>query len=348
MLILYLFLGHETGTLKKIEELKLFLSNMGPPFMVMTNHSEWFVFYKTKHNLVGVFYKQRTLPLSYGIRHGFTLRGHTAIVHFAGGDRFTTFLYDSRPTCTKGFCGSWMLYSALTGKLVAKVGRFCLGRPCHDDEGDEAYIINCLFDYLHSNQGTIIVMYRPKRLSGRKQKRSIVVSYRFVIVRGQIECTELQTLVKGRIVPLGETLKLYLRTFATPDPGEIFVIVKIRSNIYCYLFLLRKSNGFKKVEPFREKFPSELKLMGTRGFDPVMNRMLYMSRYLRTRINVIKAIQLDCDGKIIMTDHELNITYVREFKKWKNFAIDQTGHVFIMDLYQVSSAELYRVVPDIN
>jgi hypothetical protein len=113
------------------------------------------------------------------------------------------------------------------------------------------------------------------------------------------------------------------------------------------LFLLHKSNGFKKEEIFREKFPPELKLMGRREFDPVLKRMLYMSRSLRSRNYVIKAIQLDCDGKIIMIDHELNITYVREFKELKDFAIDQTGNVIIMDFPQASSAELYRAVPEI-
>jgi hypothetical protein len=334
-----------------MEDIKLLLSDMGTPFTVMlTNHTELLVFYKTKHKLVGVFYKQRTLRLSHGIRHGFTLRGHFGYVYLVGGERFTIFLYDSRPTVSgNGKCGSWMIYSALTGKLEAKVGRFCLGRPCHDDEGDAAYDINCLFDYLHSNQGTIFVTFGPLRLSGRKQKRSLVVSYRFVMVRGQIERTELQTLVKGRIVPLEEKATLYLMSFATPDPAEIFVWVNVKSNKYddYYVYLLHKSNGFKKEEIFMEKFPSELKSMGTRGFDPVINRMLYMSRSLQSRNPVIKAIQLDCDGKVIMTDHELNTTYVREFKNWKTFAVDQTGIVFIMDYPQASTAELYRVVPDI-
>jgi hypothetical protein len=348
MLILPLFLGHETGTLKKMKEIKLLLSDMGPPITVMTNHAEWIVFYKTKHKFVGVFYKQRTLSLSYEIRHGFTLRGHFAGVHVAGGDRLMVFLYDSRPTC-KGKCGSWMFYSALTGKLEAKIGRFCLARPCHDDEGDAAYSINCFFDYLYSNQATIIVGYRSIRLSGRKQIRSVVVSYRFVIVRGQIERTKLQTLVKGRIVPLEDKLTLLLRSLATPDPVDIFVVVNIASMKYddYYLYLLHKSNGFKKEEIFREKFPSELQSLGRREFDPVINRMLYMSHSLRSRNYLIKAIQLDCDGKIIITDHELNITYVWEFKRWEDFAVDQTGNVFIMDLQQASSAELYRVVPEI-
>jgi hypothetical protein len=351
MLILPLFLGHETGTLKKTEEIKLLLSDMGPPDdVMMTSYAEWLVFYKTKHKLVGVFYKKRTLPLSYGIRHGFTLRGHFTYAYNVGGDRFITFLYDYRPTCTKGACGSWMLYSARTGKLEAKVGRFCLGRPCHDDEGDEAYDISCFFDYLHSNQGTIIANYGSIRLSGRKQKRSIVVSYRFVMVRGQIERAELQTLVKSGIIPLEGALKLYLRTFATPDPGDIFVSVQIKSKMYedYYLYILHKSNGFKKEEIFREKFPSELKVMGKREFDPVMNRMFYMSRYLQSHNPVIKAIQLDCDGKVIIIDRELNITYVWEFKKWKGFAVDQTGNVFIIDFFQTPSAELYRVVPEIH
>jgi hypothetical protein len=138
-------------------------------------------------------------------------------------------------------------------------------------------------------------------------------------------------------------------SFATPDPAEIFVWVNIGSKKYddYYLYLLHKSNGFKKEEIFREKFPSELKLMGRSEFDPVMNRMLYMSRSLRSRNPVMKAIQLDCDGKVFMTDHELNITYVREFKKWNDFAVDQTGNVFIMDYQKASSAELYRVVPEI-
>jgi hypothetical protein len=90
-----------------------------------------------------------------------------------------------------------------------------------------------------------------------------------------------------------------------------------------------------------------MRILGRREFDPVMNRMLYMSRFFRSRNHVIKAIQLDCDGKIIMIDHQLNITYVREFKKWKIFEVDQTGNAFIMDLHQASSAELYRVVPEI-
>jgi hypothetical protein len=211
-----------------MEEIKLLLSDMGPPCKVMmTNHAEWLVLYKTKHKLIGFFYKQRTLPSSYGIRHGFTLSGHFGYAQIVGGGRFMIFLYDSRSTCTKGNCGSWMLYSAPTGKLEAKVGRFCLGRSCHDDEGDAAYDIYCFFDYLHSNQGTIIVMYTPIRLSGRKQKRSIVVSYRFVMVRGQIECVELQTLVKSGIIPLEGVLKLHLRPFATPDPVDIFVGVQI-------------------------------------------------------------------------------------------------------------------------
>jgi hypothetical protein len=349
MFIIPLFLGHETGTLKKMEEIKPLQSDMGPPYTMMSNYAEWLVFYKTKLKLVGVFYKQRTLPLSYGIRHGFTLSGDFGSVQIVGGDRFMTFRLDSRPTCTKGYCGSGMLYSALTGQLEAKLGRFCLGRPCHDDEGDAASSINCFFDYLHSNQGTIIVIYKSIRLSGRKQKRSIVVSYRFVMVRGQIEREELQTLVKGRIVPLEGKGTLQLMTFASPDPVDIFVWVLIRSNKYddYYLYLLHKSNGFKKEEIFREKFPSELKAMGRREFDHVMNRMLYMSRSLRSRNYVIKSIQLDCDGKVIMTDHELNITYVREFKNWKTFAVDQTGNVFIMDYPQASTAELYRVVPEI-
>jgi hypothetical protein len=348
MLILPLFLGHEIGTLKKMEEIKLLLSDMGRPHEVMTNYAEWLVFYKTKHKLVGIFYKQRTLPLSYGIRHGFTLRGHFAAVYIVGGDRFMILLRDSRPTCKTGGCGSWMLYSALTGKLEAKVGRFCLGRACHDAEGDEASSIYCFFDYLHSNQGTIIVGYGAMSL-GRKRQRSFVVSYRFAMVRGQIEHAELQTLVKGRIVPLEGKLKLYLKSFASPDPVDIFVWVTIRSNKHndYYFYLLHKSNGFKKEEIFREKFPSELKSMGRNGFDHVMNRMIYMSRSLRSRNRVIKAIQLDCDGKIIMIDHELNITYVREFKEWKGFAVDQTGNVFIMAFHSVSSAVLYRVVPEI-
>jgi hypothetical protein len=340
MVILPLFLDHETGTLKKMEEIKLLLSDMGLPCgLMMTSYAEWLVLYKTKHKLVGVFYKQRTLRLSYGIRHGFTLRGHFTSAYIAGGDRFMTFLYDSRPTCN-GDCGSWMLYSAITGKLEAKLGRFCLGRICHDDEGNEAFDISCFFDCLHSNQGTIIVNYESIRLSGRKQKRPILVSYRFVMVRGQIERVELQTLVKGRIVPLGEKLKLYLSSFGTPDPGDILVMVNIRCNKYddYYLYLLHKSIGFKKEEIFREKFPPELTSMGPREFDPVLNRMLYMSRSLRSSNYVIKAIQLDCDGKVIMTDHELNITYVRDFKLWKRFAVDQTGNVFITDYHKASSA----------
>jgi hypothetical protein len=105
------------------------------------------------------------------------------------------------------------------------------------------------------------------------------------------------------------------------------------------LYLLHKSNGFKKEEIFREKFPSNLTPLWTGCYTCLV--------LLRSRNFDIKAIQLDCDGKVIMTDHELNIMYVREFKKWKNFAVDQTGNVFIMDSYQTSSAELYRVVPDI-
>jgi hypothetical protein len=168
------------------------------------------------------------------------------------------------------------------------------------------------------------------------------------MVRGLIERTELQTLLKGRIVPMEEQLILYLRTFASPDPAEIIVMVQIASDDDYYLCILHKSNGFKKEEIFNiEKYPPELKSMGTRGFDPVMNRMLYISPSLRRRTTVIKALQLDCDGKVIMIHHELNITYVREFKKLKTFAIDQTGNVLIMDYPYKSSAELYRIVPQI-
>jgi hypothetical protein len=66
--------------------------------------------------------------------------------------------------------------------------------------------------------------------------------------------------IHKKIVPLGGKVTLHLMTFATPDPGDIFVWVNIRSKKYddYYLYLLHKSNGFKKEEIFREKFPSNL------------------------------------------------------------------------------------------
>jgi hypothetical protein len=216
ILISPLFLGHETGTLKKMDEIKLLVIDKLPPYEVMsTNHAEFLYLYESKHKLAGVFYKH-TFRLSYGMRHGFTLSGSFSSPCAVGGNRFLVFLFDHRHTCRKGGCGSWMLYSAQHGKCEANVGRFCPGRPCHDSEGNIANQVHIYFDHLHSNQGIIIVSYKEGMLSGRNKKRSSLVSYKFVMVRGQLQRTELQTLVRGRIVPMEEKLDTFLSTFATP------------------------------------------------------------------------------------------------------------------------------------
>jgi hypothetical protein len=79
------------------------------------------------------------------------------------------------------------------------------------------------------------------------------------------------------------------------------------------------------------------------SFDPVMNRMLFTVGNLLSHYEV-KAIQLDCDGKI--SHHELNVLHVLKFKKLSTLVVDQTGNVL---MYRVgtSSAELYRIVPEI-
>jgi hypothetical protein len=332
------------------QKVKFFVFDMGLPLNVMVvNGTEWLVTYQTNQKTTGIIvHKRSTFRLSYGMRHSFTLNGHFDMFSSVGGTRFAVFLIDYSGTCTTGRSGTWKLYST-SGQLEAKIGRFCPGRPCHDDEGCVADAIDIFFDNLHSNQGTVIVLYNRDRTAENKQKRPILVSYRFVMVGGQLERTELQTLVKERIVPMEEELKLYLRTFATLHPAQIFVWAKIKCTKYndYYLYFLHKSNGFKKEEIFGEKFPLELKSFGSSTFDPVMNRIFYMSSFSRPRKQVIKAIQMDCDWKIIITRHQLNITYVREFKKWKEFDIDQTGNVFITDDLHRFSADLDRIVPDI-
>jgi hypothetical protein len=138
---------------------------------------------------------------------------------------------------------------------------------------------------------------------------------------------------------------------SSPNSEEILVQVRITcgktSPKDFHLYLLRKSTGFKKEEMFKDNFPWELRLIGTHAFDNVMNRMLYMSISSLSGNPVIKSIQLECNGTVNLAENKLNVTYVLQFKKWKDLAADQTGNVLVVDPYK-SKVQIYQIVSEIH
>jgi hypothetical protein len=320
---------------------------MPSKFLLVTKDGKWVVIYEKKNELVGLFCKGSFR--SYGMELGFTLKGRNCCYQSGIGenDRFLIFHYANQHTCTKvkhGKCGSWMLYSS-SGKLEARIGRFCPRPPC--DERRKALKVNLFFDDIDSIQGTIVALFRDKLNSKLKH---YIITYRFVKVGAQVKLTRLQTLLASPAIPENEKPIFHLKVFAIPRPEEIFVHLRmrhvvretIRDNL---LFILRKSKGFRKDEIFKGILPTELFSMGYRAFDNAMNRMLYLSPSSSSKRFVIKAISVNCTGNIYIARKKLKITYVIEFKMWKIFVTDTTGKVFIADRY--SSANIYRIVPEI-
>jgi hypothetical protein len=334
-------LGHKAGTLKKLIDLTVLMRpNILANYVAKRDTSEYLLLYARKHKLVGVFY-QNEYESSYNIRHGFTLYGHFGPFRGITQGGFLSYLVACRSPCLSGEVGSWNIYT-ISGKLDATIEHFCPLRPCIDDEGEKSAALNTFFDHLNSNQGTIIVKFYTKL---NVYKQCIIVTYRFNKIRGRLKHTRLEILIRYPLVA-GKRKQCFVRPFAIPNAPEIFVHVDIRTGgvIDHRLYLLSKSKGFKNEEIPNEAFMSELKTMGSRTFDNVMNRMIFMSRSLRKNNPIVKAIHLDCDGHINFTNQK--VTHVKKFKTLKYFLADLRGSVFLMDFDQ--SAGIYSLVPEIH
>jgi hypothetical protein len=222
-------------------------------------------------------------------------------------DSIVTFQLRKLPRQHKKYLlGDWSLFT-LHGQLEGKFEGFCLWEKqrCNSSEGNRAVKVGKIFafkDSRNASEGIVIGLF-VVRLSSKK-KKCMIVSYRFMNVKGNINTYRLEVLIEYVAAGYGRHFmnnNIHLPSMRITTTGDIFVaVVFMRRRSTAVIYQLSKTLGFKKE--LMRQLPGDVGYLQHLAFDYIENRVLIASEPDLTRRFSVSASPVACSGRWTPTE----------------------------------------------